>query len=264
MPGVATASIASRSEALRESVRVPTVIHRLSRRIRRSLRTRGLWGSLRHAMRTLVERLTAAPAAQGDAADDDFDRRYGVDTGGVIPQADLDVERDSWVHGSAYVATSPVDFAAVLAPFALAPERSSFVDLGCGKGRVLLMAAGLPFARIIGVEYSPALSEIARANLDRYRGPRRARRLEVQTGDAGDYTFPDGDLVVFMYHPFDEVVMARVLARLSASLRAAPRHALVLYFKPVHASLWLQAELFTPRHRSGLYDVYEYRPSAAP
>ncbi|MBE5317349.1 MAG: class I SAM-dependent methyltransferase [Xanthomonadales bacterium] len=243
---------------------MPTIVHRLSRRIRRSLRTRGVWGSLRHTLRTLLARLTAPRAAAGHATDDDFDQRYGVDTGGVIPQADLDVERDSWVHGSAYVATSPVDFAEVLAPFALTPERSSFVDLGCGKGRVLLMAAGLPFARIIGVEYSPALSEIARANLDRYRGPRRARRLEVQTGDAGDYTFPDGDLVVFMYHPFDEVVMARVVARLSASLRAAPRRALVLYFKPVHASLWLQAERFTPRHRSGLYDVYEHRADAAP
>lgn len=243
---------------------MPTVVHRLSRRIQRSLRTRGVWGSLGHAVRSLLARLSAPRhGTQAATADDDFDRRYGVDTAGVIPQADLDVERDSWVHGSAYVATSPVDFAAVLAPFSLAPERSSFVDLGCGKGRVLLMAAALPFERIIGVEYSPALSEIARANLDRYRGPRKARRIEVHTGDAGEYDFPSGDLVVFMYHPFDEVVMARVLAQLSASLRAAPRRALVLYFKPVHASLWLQAELFSVRHRSGLYDVYEHRPAEA-
>ena len=242
---------------------MPSVVQRLSRRIQRSLRTRGLWGSVRHALRALVARLALQRGTRDDPGDDDFDHRHGVDTAGVIPQADLDVERESWVHGSAYVATSPVDFEAVLAPFALDVERCSFIDLGCGKGRVLLMAAALPFARIIGVEYSPALADIARVNLERYRGPRRARGIDVQTGDAGEYLFPPGDLVVFMYHPFDEVVMARVLARLSASLRAAPRRALVLYFKPVHASLWVQAGLFSVRHRSGLYDVYEHRPAEA-
>ena len=46
-------------------------------------------------------------------------------------------------------------------------------------------------------------------------------------------------------------------------MAADPRRALVLYFKPVHASLWLQAELFSVRHRSGLYDVYEHRPAEA-
>lgn len=231
---------------------------RIARRIERSVRTRGLLGSITHALAGLRAPRPAAAAghAAGEDAGEDFDRRHGVDTGGIIPQADLDVVTPNWVHGSAYVATSPIDFGEVLAPYGLDLARTSFVDLGCGKGRVLLMAAALPFARVVGVEYSEQLSAIARDNLARYRGPRAAAMLEVVTGDATAYAFPPGDLVVFMYHPFDDVVMRRVVASLEAAMGGAPRKLVVLYFKPVYAALWQAASFVERRASSGLYDAY--------
>jgi SAM-dependent methyltransferase len=237
---------------------MPTIAHRVVRRLRRSLRTRGLLGSLRHALKSLGDRIRGQPTAAHDAEiDRDFDRRFGVDTGGVIAQADLDVDTPNWVHGSAYVATSPIDFAEVLAPFDLDLSKTSFIDLGCGKGRVLLMASALPFARVVGVEYSESLASIARDNLMRYRGPRTAAASEVVIGDASAYAYPDGDLVVFMYHPFDEVVMQRVIDALRQTLSDTPRRLLVLYFKPVYADLWQAADFVERRHASGLYNAYE-------
>ncbi len=239
-----------------------SLVHRMLRRVQRSLSTRGFAGSLVHALRGLGARLggrAKAPVESG--AGDDFDQRYGVDTGGVIPQADLDVNDPNWVHGSAYVATSPIDFAEVLAPFAMDLPRANFIDLGCGKGRVLMMAAALPFARVVGVEFSEALSAIARSNLQRYPGARQAASIEVITADASTYEYPDGDLVVFMYHPFDEVVMQRVIDALAQSQREAPRRLLVLYFKPVYAALWQAADFVEQRYASGLYNVYASRPT---
>lgn len=236
---------------------MPTMGHRAARRLVRSLRTRGFLGSVSHVLRSVGDRLRGRSAAtHDDEIDRDFDRRYGVDTGGVIAQADLDVSAPTWVHGSAYVATSPIDFGEVLAPYGLDLSKTSFVDLGCGKGRVLLMASALPFARVVGVEYSESLAAIARDNLVRYRGPRAAAGAEVVIGDASAYAYPDGDLVVFMYHPFDEVVMQRVIDALARTVSDSPRRLLVLYFKPVYANLWQAAEFVELRHASGLYNVY--------
>lgn len=235
------------------------VLRRVSRRWERSIRTRGLIGTVTHAIASVGHRLArgaSAPRPGGESADDDFDRRHGVDTGGVIPQADLDVDGPNWVHGSAYVATSPVDFSTVLSPFELDIARTTFVDLGCGKGRVILMAAALPFARVVGVEYSPVLSGIARDNIARYRGPRAASVLEVVTGDAAEFQYPAGDLVVFMYHPFDAVVMQKVVAALGASMAGESRRLVVLYFKPVHAEPWRAASFVEQRVVGGLYDAY--------
>lgn len=241
-------------------------IRRLRRTLQRTFAVRGVGGTLRHLLANLGARLRGAPAVtEGDPvsaadldADADFDARHGVDTGGVIPQSALDVVDPNWVHGSAYVATGPVDFAAVLAPFELDYAATSFIDLGCGKGRVLLMAGALPFARVVGVEYSTQLAGIARDNLQRYRGPRAAGGIAVQTCDATRFEYPPGDLVVFMYHPFDEVIMRQVVQGLVALAQAQPRRLVVLYFKPVYAALWDAADGFELRHDSALYRAYQW------
>jgi SAM-dependent methyltransferase len=239
---------------------MPTIAHRVARRLTRSLRTRGMLGSLAHVLNVLLDRIRGrGVTAHAADVDEDFDHRYGVDTGGVIPQADLDVDTPNWVHGSAYVATSPIDFGQVLAPFALDLPKTSFIDLGCGKGRVLLMASALPFARVVGVEYSETLAAIARSNLERYRGPRSAAATDVVIGDASAYSYPEGDLVVFMYHPFNEVIMQRVIEALEEALREAPRKLLVLYFKPVHGDLWQAVDFVELQHASGLYNAYRGR-----
>jgi SAM-dependent methyltransferase len=244
---------------------MPQSIRQLKRGLQRSLAVRGMRGTLGHLLANLSARLRGAPAVtEGDpvsaadlSADADFDARHGVDTGGVIPQSALDVEAPNWVHGSAYVATGPVDFAAVLAPFALDYATTSFVDLGCGKGRVLLMAGVLPFARVVGVEYSPRLAGIARDNLQRYRGPRAAEAISVEICDAICFEYPPGDLVVFMYHPFDEVIMRQVVQALVGLTQLRRQRVLVLYFKPVYAAVLDAAEGFKLRHDSALYRAYE-------
>ena len=61
--------------------------------------------------------------------------------------------------------------------------RFTFIDFGCGKGKVLLLAAELPFQRIIGIEFSPALARVAEENLKSYRGKRRCSNVQVTCAD---------------------------------------------------------------------------------
>lgn len=243
---------------------MPQRVRRIAKSVERTLRKRGVVGSALHVANAVKERLKGnhAPAhapVETDAAEDvDFDTKYNVSTGGEIPQTDLDVKEKNWIHGSAYVPTSPVDFSDVLEGQGLELEKTTFIDLGSGKGRVLLMAAALPFKRIVGVEFSPSLADIARDNLRRFTGPKKCTDLSVVTMDATKYPLPDGPIVVFMYHPFDEKIMALVEQSLARAVKENPdRRILVVYFKPVHREVWDASKSFAKKREERLFVIYE-------
>ncbi len=244
-------------------------LRRLSRTVERTLRKRGVVGTVVYAGTSIADRVrgrTSRPdagsteAIDKDAVDDEeFDKKYGVDTGGQIAQTDLDVSEKTWIHGSAYVPTSPVDFTKVLDGLGIEFEQTTFIDLGSGKGRVLLMAAALPWKRVVGVEFSPSLADVSRKNIERYTGPRKCAAMSVETNDATKYELPEGPLVVFMYHPFDDTIMKRVEEHISRAARASSRRILVVYFKPVFREIWDRANAFEKRREETLYVIYDSR-----
>ena len=101
----------------------------------------------------------------------------------------------------------------------LAPERTTLVDIGAGLGRVVLHAARRPYRQIVGVEISPALVEVAKENRATYRGELACRDIRLVRADAADFTFPRGDLLVYLYNPFGAKVLGPLLDRLSADRR---------------------------------------------
>ncbi len=105
----------------------------------------------------------------------------------------------------------------------------SFVDLGCGKGRVLLVASTYPFQRVIGIEISQELSRIARENIARFPASARKSDVQVQTIDAAAIRFPETNLLLHMYHPFGPELTRAVLRRLEESVRQEPRKVIVAY-----------------------------------
>jgi hypothetical protein len=110
----------------------------------------------------------------------------------------------------------------------------TFIDLGSGKGRVLLMASDYPFRRIMGVELLPALHQIAQENLVKYHSEtQRCFALEAIWGDAVEFTFPSDPLVLYLFNPLPEAVLRRVFSRLEQSLRELPRPLYVLYHNPL-------------------------------
>ena len=112
-------------------------------------------------------------------------------------------------------------------------RQSTFIDLGSGKGRTLLMAAGYPFRRIVGVELLPALHQIAQENLGKYRSEsQQCHAMESICADAADFPFPAEPTLLYLFNPFPESGLRRVLANLEQSLLAHPRPVYVLYHNP--------------------------------
>ena len=112
-------------------------------------------------------------------------------------------------------------------------SRFTFVDLGCGKGRALLLASRLPFRGILGVELDPTLAAIAQANLRTFHAPwQQCHTLRALHGDATAIDLPLTPLLLYLYHPFLAPALKRVLRRLEQSLRQHPRELWLVYINP--------------------------------
>jgi SAM-dependent methyltransferase len=197
-------------------------------RFRGSVSKRGLLRTLR-----LLPRL-AWRNATGYVSDVRFDRAYGVRTRGVVKHP----RREPRFAGALpYQAAPPVLFRRVIESLEIRYSDFTFIDVGCGKGRALILAAEFPFRRIVGVELSETLADTARENIATFTSRLgHAPPVEVVTCDAVSYTFPSDPCVVFFYNPFLEETMSGVLQNLQSSLREDPRELFVVYVKPMERS----------------------------
>jgi SAM-dependent methyltransferase len=165
----------------------------------------------------------------GRRAGQRFDAAHHVTTEALIFLGELDPENvgPGIEFATHYEATPVADAERLLDASPLAPERCTFVDVGSGMGRVVLLASQRPFRQIVGVEISPALHEIARENRARFPAADvRCRDLRLVRSDAASFTFPRGDLVVYLYNPFRSEVFEPLLD----GLLAIPKRDLVLLY----------------------------------
>jgi SAM-dependent methyltransferase len=203
----------------------------MSSRLVWSLTTRGVLGTLVSGRRYASSRLRRAKRY---AEEWFFDRRFGVDTRGIVhhPHSDERAYREA-VH---YQGTSHSDFREMMRALPLAPATHLFLDLGCGKGKALVMAAQTGYRRLVGVELSPALAAVARQNLERSPvSPEYAVDFSVICGDASRYRLPPEPTVIFLANPFHAQLIWQVSAEIARSMAAAPRSLFVVYYNPVHA-----------------------------
>jgi hypothetical protein len=159
------------------------------------------------------------------------ERTLGITTRGLIPIEAL-IDESTGCHD--YFPTSYATFRQAMERVEFRADLDVFIDYGAGSGRVLAMAAGHPFRRIIGVEISRELSESARMNLRLCRMRLRCKDIDVWTGDSRDFPVPPDASVVFLYNPFRQCILRRVLANLRASLDSHPRPLRIIYNNPVH------------------------------
>jgi SAM-dependent methyltransferase len=146
-----------------------------------------------------------------------------VDTGGLIGGGDLAVghRHDASITGYAGVAPSRLRASLEVWRGTLESqdleERYTFVDVGCGKGRALLVASERGFREVVGVELHPGLAAVAERNAERWMKAGRARcGIRVVCDSAVEFALPAGDCLVFLYNPFGKEVMRELAQALRA------------------------------------------------
>lgn len=201
-----------------------------------TLRRDGIGPSARHAM-VLFRRMWEPVQT------DTFDARYGTDTGGDEALWKLDVTSANARFGVRYQPIHDGDLEHAVQHLQIAPSRFTFIDLGCGKGRSLLIAFELGFRRIVGVEFARELVEVAKTNMVKLG----AATAAVIHGDAADYEFPPGNLLIMFNNPFAGEIMARVIQNLGRSVAQRPQDDIyIVYFNPQCADV-LDAAQFLQR-----------------
>jgi SAM-dependent methyltransferase len=193
-------------------------------KIRQSLRDEGVKGTLRRVFRLLHNEKRA----------DAFDVKYGTDTAGTIPLWRLDVKSKNARYGRSYQPMAAEAFRWCIRRIEVDHSSCAFVDLGCGKGRTLIIAAELGFAQVIGIEFARELADVAKHNLQKLN----IGNATIIHGDAAEYQFPDNNLILYMYNPFSAAVMSKVIDRLGEFCAKHPhRQVFVIYHRPLCANV---------------------------
>ena len=171
-----------------------------------------------------------------------FDLKYGTDTGGYLSPQEIATGGPHDALNNGYSAIAPSVFREAcrrwrdtLPRLGGHVEAYTFVDVGAGKGRALLLAAEMPFRKVIGVELSKALAYTAKQNIVQ-RGCRGflGAKIRVVRQDAAEFTWPHTPLLVYLYNSFACELVEQLVARLSTA-SAGPGLVDLLYVNPTCA-----------------------------
>lgn len=164
-----------------------------------------------------------------------FDLEFGVRTSGLVAGRDLKTGHRADRHNTAYFGVAPSVFQSMIVRWrrlkpAAPIDEFTFVDLGAGMGRALLLAAEFPFRAAIGVELNPTLARIGRRNMAVWRKSGRALApMRMVCRDATEFPLPAGPCVVFLFNPFGAPVLRRILSLWNRNLAGRERQLDILY-----------------------------------
>ena len=188
--------------------------------------------------------------------DYDWEHRVNTTSGGVGWRTRL-----LGVFHSAYQPTDPAAFHQMMAALPIDFSEFTFIDIGSGKGRTLLMASEYPFQKIVGVELMGELHRAAEENVGAYESrPDRAGAhqtvIETMCMDAREFVFPDTPLVVYLFNPLPEVAFRRVMQNLEQSWKRAPRPVWVVYHNPVLDNVLTSSDFLEKTVGTHQYRIY--------
>jgi hypothetical protein len=188
-----------------------------------------------------------------------FDWQHRVRTTGNAKLTDLTLVGSSGEHAVYYHPAHPKFLFEVFSSLKIDYSSYSFVDLGSGKGRALLIASEFPFAEIIGVEIATELHTIACRNIQRYRSTtQKCKNIRSVNLDAVEFELPLTPLVLYLFNPFRPAVLIPVLQGLQRSLNSRPREVTLIYLAPFHAGLIEQETALRCVEQSTYHNTYRF------
>jgi SAM-dependent methyltransferase len=156
------------------------------------------------------------------------------------------------ISGSPYQPTEPGIFADMLQLLQIRFDEFTFIDIGSGKGRTLLMAAEAGFHHVIGVELLPELHKVALRNI----AASGKGNIESVCLDAREYRFPPGPLVLYLFNPLPAAAISKLLENLRRSVEQHPRKVNVIYHNPLFEDVLAGAPLLRKLRATHQYAIY--------
>ncbi len=169
------------------------------------------------------------------------EKKYNLDTIKIDRLQNENIESENLTHASIYQASNYYLVEKAFEYLSDQKANNSLVDFGCGKGRVLIVAAYYGFKQLTGIEFSRNLYIEAEANIENFRSFFPNTVFNIICGDAADYQIEKEQNCFFFFNPFDEVIMLVIVKKILSSLKDNPRKIYVIYLNPVHKEIFLSA-----------------------
>ena len=168
------------------------------------------------------------------------EKKYGINTTGADELHKLEKQGIDISHATIYM---PVSYTLLEEIFEQLPAtiRNHFLDLGSGKGRAICVAAHQGFKMVTGLDFARDLCEAAKENLAITKQKIPALEYKVINNDAFYFEIPDDVDCIFLFNPFDEIIMSAVVNNIGTSLQNSPRKINIIYVNPLHKELFLKA-----------------------
>ena len=106
----------------------------------------------------------------------------------------------------------------------------TFVDVGSGKGKLLLLASRFPFVESIGIEYTRGLHQTAMENIRKFKR-RSNTHLNISSvhADALEWEMPNRPAVYFVYNAFDYETTNAFFAKLEKHILKTKVSTIIIY-----------------------------------
>ncbi|MCL2058315.1 MAG: methyltransferase [Oscillospiraceae bacterium] len=140
-------------------------------------------------------------------------------------------------HDNIYEATSYFFLERLFQIFPFA-EDDHLVDFGCGKGRVLFMAAKHSCPRVTGYENNQQRYQVLQKNVAQYQQEHgsdtvfNVRRIDAQSADIDDSANK-----FFFFEPFHLSIYKKVTQNIIKSLEHKPREATIMLYLPHESTI---------------------------
>lgn len=168
------------------------------------------------------------------------ERKYDIHTTGADELKKLPAQGISITHATIYMPVS-YDILEELFRQVNLTSVQHFMDIGCGRGRALCVAASMGCTKLTGIDFSPVLCKDANQNLEGMHAKRSSFQYEVINGDARHASIPADADCFFFFNPFDEVIMKEVVHHMMTSCVGNKRPLTVIYVNPLHQEFFLKA-----------------------
>ncbi len=178
------------------------------------------------------------------------EKKYGINTTGADELKKLDKQGIDISHATIYMPVSYILLEEIFKQLNLTNHQqpttnnklfSHFLDIGCGKGRALCVAAHQGFGKVTGLDFAKDLCEAAKKNLTITKQKIPALDFKVINNDAFYFEIPDDVDCIFFFNPFDEIIMSAVVNNIFTSLQNNPRNIKIIYVNPLHKEQFINA-----------------------
>ncbi len=167
------------------------------------------------------------------------EKKYSINTTGADELKNVKKKGIDISHATLYM---PVSYQLIEDALTQIPSENKihFFDIGCGKGRAMCVAAHYGFNKISGVDFSKEFCDAATNNLTTTKQIIPSINYSVTEADAAVTSIlPDVDCI-FLFNPFDEEIMKKVMQHIDDSITKNPRKMYVIYANPICKKLFLE------------------------